>query len=166
MSEREAPIVSQPGEGEIIRIPLGRDIVVKATGPETGGAYSVLEFTAPAGGEFTIPHVHRGAEEGWYVLEGELTFRMADQTIHAPAGSFVLAPRGMLHSFGNMGTETARYLELFSPPGMERFFSDLAALAARSPNGRIDPQARIALAEKYGIEYPPSSQATLTMDTR
>lgn len=161
----DAPIVSQPGEGEIVRIPLGRDIVIKVDGRDTGGAYSILEFTAPVGGEWTIPHVHRGAEEGWYVLEGELTFRLAEQTVQAPAGTFVLAPRGMLHSFGNTGTQTARYLELFSPPGMERFFADLAALAAASPNGRMDPQARIALAEKYGIEYPPSTQASLKMDS-
>jgi quercetin dioxygenase-like cupin family protein len=166
MSEKGAPIVSQPGEGEIIRIPLGRDIVIKASGRETGGAYSIMEFTAPVGGEWTIPHVHRGAEEGWYVLEGELTFRLADQTVRAPAGSFVLVPRGMLHSFGNTGTQTAKYLELFSPPGMERFFADLAALSANSPNGRMDAQARIALAAQYGIEYPPSTQAALTSDSR
>jgi mannose-6-phosphate isomerase-like protein (cupin superfamily) len=166
MRQKDTPTVSQPGEGEIVRIPLGRDIVIKASGPETGGAYSILEFTAQVGGEWTIPHMHRGEEEGWYVPEGELTFRLADQTVRAPAGSFVLAPRGRLHSFGNTGTETARYLEFFSPPGMERFFSDLAALAAGSPNGQIDPQARIALAAQYGIEYPPSTQATLTMHTR
>jgi hypothetical protein len=47
----DAPIVSQPGDGEIVRIPLGRDIVIKANGRETGGAYSILEFTAPVGGE-------------------------------------------------------------------------------------------------------------------
>ena len=91
--------------------------MIKVSGPETGGAYTLLEFTAPVGGEWTIPHVHRGAEEGWYVLEGELTFRLGDQTVRAPTGSFVLVPRGMLHSFGNTGTESARYLELFSPPG-------------------------------------------------
>jgi mannose-6-phosphate isomerase-like protein (cupin superfamily) len=140
MTQSDTPILSQPGQGEIIRIPLGRDILIKATGRETGGAYSLMEFTAPVGGDWTIPHVHRAAEEGWYVLEGELTFRMGDQTVLAPAGSFVLAPRGMLHSFGNTGTKTAKYLELFSPPGMERFFADLAALAANSPDGRMDPQ--------------------------
>ena len=37
MSEKDAPIVSQPGEGEIVRIPLGRDIVIKASGAETAG---------------------------------------------------------------------------------------------------------------------------------
>jgi quercetin dioxygenase-like cupin family protein len=101
MSQSDAPNVSQPGEGEIIRIPLGRDIVIEATGRETGGAYSMMEFTAPVGGEWTIPHVHRAAEEGWYVLEGELPYCLGDRTVRAPAGRFVLVPRGMLHSFGN-----------------------------------------------------------------
>jgi hypothetical protein len=54
----DAPIVSQPGESEIVRIPLGRDIVIKVNGRETGKAYSILEFTALVGGEWTIPHVH------------------------------------------------------------------------------------------------------------
>jgi hypothetical protein len=40
-------------------------LVIKASGPETGGAYSIVEFTAPVGGEWTIPYVHRGEEEGW-----------------------------------------------------------------------------------------------------
>jgi hypothetical protein len=48
MSESGGPIVSQPGQGEIVRIPLGRDIVIKASTHETGGAYSILEFTAPS----------------------------------------------------------------------------------------------------------------------
>jgi hypothetical protein len=76
MSQSDAPIVSQPGEGEIIRIPLGREIVIKATARETGGAYSMMEFTAPVGGEWTIPHVHRAAEEWWYVLRGGANVRL------------------------------------------------------------------------------------------
>jgi hypothetical protein len=33
----------------------------------------------------------------------------------APAGSFIVVPRGTLHSFANTGAGPARYLQLFWP---------------------------------------------------
>jgi Cupin domain len=39
----------------------------------------------------------------WYVLDGELTFRLGETSLPAPAGSFVLAPGGTPHSQVNSG---------------------------------------------------------------
>ena len=112
----------------------------------------MLEFTAPPGGPWTDPHFHPEAEEAWYVLEGELTFRIRDRTVPAPAGSFIILPRGTPHTFGNTGTTVARYLAIYSPAGMEHFFEELADSAQASPTVRPDRTAIAAIAQRHGME--------------
>ena len=61
-------------------------------------------------------HVHHSDDEAWYVLEGTLRFRIADEVFEAGANSAALAPKGTPHSYGNAaeGT-TARYLLVMTP---------------------------------------------------
>jgi len=149
-------VALEPGGGVAIPGPYGRSIQLKARAADTAGAYSLLEFSAPPHGAWTVPHIHHDAEEGWYVLEGELTFRIGEDRIVAPAGSFLLAPRGTLHAFGNTGTSVARYLALFSPPGMERYFAALHELIQAS-GGQPDPEAAEALTRQFHMERVPSA---------
>jgi uncharacterized RmlC-like cupin family protein len=55
-------------------------------------------------------HVHHEDDEAWYVVEGALRFRLADRELLAPAGSTVLIPAGVPHTFGNAGPEPSRYV--------------------------------------------------------
>ena len=55
-------------------------------------------------------HVHHHDDEAWYVVEGALRFRFADRELVAPAGSTVLVPAGVPHTFGNAGPEPSRYV--------------------------------------------------------
>jgi mannose-6-phosphate isomerase-like protein (cupin superfamily) len=55
-------------------------------------------------------HRHLGDDEAWYVLEGALGFVRGDERLEAPAGSAVLVPRGVAHTFWNAGTGRARYV--------------------------------------------------------
>jgi thiamine-phosphate pyrophosphorylase len=59
------------------------------------------------------PHVHRVHTDVFYVLEGELEFRLGDETVRVPAGSCVAAPPGVVHGFRNPGG--ARFLNLHAP---------------------------------------------------
>ncbi len=147
-----------PGGGDDIPGPNGHTILLKARAADTAGAYSLMEErTSP--GVWTPPHIHHDAEEAWYVLAGELTFRIgADQAeqIVAPAGSFVLVPRSTVHAFGNTGPSDARHLMLFSPPGMERYFVALHELIQAS-GGQPDPEAAEALRRQFHLERVPSA---------
>ena len=49
----------------------------------------------------------------------------------------------------NAGTVPARMIEIISPAGFERFFRDVADLAA---SGETDIATFIALGEEYGIQ--------------
>lgn len=130
--------------------PGGRSILLKAGSTETQGAYSLLKFTAPPGSPWSTHHIH-DATEAWYVLDGELTFRLGDTVLPAPAGSFVLAPGGTPHSQVNSGLGSAEYLVIFSPGGLEDFFLHLSRLIESARPDQPDPDALDALAERYGI---------------
>jgi quercetin dioxygenase-like cupin family protein len=128
----------------------GRSVLLKADSTETRGAYSLLKFTAPPGSPWSTHHIH-SATEAWYVLDGELTFRLGETILPAPAGSFVLAPGGTPHSQVNSGHGPAEYLVIFSPGGLEDFFQHLSRLIESARPNQPSPDALNALAERYGI---------------
>ena len=75
----------------------------------------VLEAALEPGATGARPHVHRVHADVFYVLEGELEFRLGDETVRVPAGSCIAAPRGLVHGFRNPGDVPARYLNLHAP---------------------------------------------------
>ena len=115
-----------PGEGERYSPPGHPAVALKAGASATLGAYSLLEFTVAGNGP--PMHVHHDAEEAFYVLDGEITIRIGTETIQAIAGSFVLIPRETPHTFDNASDHPSRMLTIFSPPGFEQFFPQVAAL--------------------------------------
>ena len=80
-------------------------------------------------------HVHHSDDEAWYVISGALRFRLADQEIIAEAGSTVLVPAGVPHTFGNAGRSPSRFIIIVSP--------NLAELISRL--GKADPAEHQAI---------------------
>jgi quercetin dioxygenase-like cupin family protein len=119
----------KPGEGATIQGPAGGPLTFKLRAEQSNGSLTVVEnIIAPNDGPPL--HVHEREDESWYVLEGELRFRLDDAIRDAPAGSFVFVPRGVAHCFQNVGDKPARILVMFTPSGMEAFFDRFAALPA------------------------------------
>src|SRR5918998_1678500 len=102
------PVVLRRGEGESLSDE--REYLLKAALPEL----SLLESVFPSG-EAVAPHVHERHADSFYVLEGELEFRIAEETIRLPAGSFVCAPPGVVHSFAVGSPDGARWLNMHAP---------------------------------------------------
>jgi quercetin dioxygenase-like cupin family protein len=75
------------GSGERIKVRSGWLSYV-AVGEQTGGAYAVIETANdPSTG---VPlHVLEREDETWFVLEGEYTFEVGDQTFRAGPGDYV-----------------------------------------------------------------------------
>jgi Cupin domain len=61
------------------------------------------------------------------VLDGELTFQLRDELVRAGPGELVFAPRGVPHTFANLGDAPARQLIVCTPAGFERYFARIAA---------------------------------------
>lgn len=77
-------------------------------------------------------HIHHSDDEAWYVLEGTLAFRLGDEDVEAGAGSLVIAPHGVPHTYWNPRSELARYL-LIMPPIIHHLIAALHAAPDRSP---------------------------------
>jgi mannose-6-phosphate isomerase-like protein (cupin superfamily) len=92
---------------------------------QTDGQISVIE-TAPRPGAGPRLH-HHAFDEAFYVMAGELTFRLRDELVVAGPGQLVFAPRGVPHTFANLSGAPARQLIICTPAGFERHFARLAA---------------------------------------
>src|SRR5216117_1489394 len=85
-----------------------------ATGEDTNGKYALWEaIVLPGGGP--PPHTHSREEEGFYVLEGEITLLVGDKRLVAGPGMFANMPVGSLHSFKNETDRPARMLISVAP---------------------------------------------------
>src|SRR5207249_6227193 len=104
-----------PLAGRVLDVP--RSAFVLAEWRDPGGPPEPPRLIAP-------PHVHHGDDEAWYVLEGALRFRLGERELDVPAGSGVIAPRGIPHTFGNFTQDPARYL-LVMTPRIRRLIDDL-----------------------------------------
>jgi quercetin dioxygenase-like cupin family protein len=93
---------------------------------QSGGHVSVIEGVMPAGAAGPYLHTH-DFDEAFYVLEGELTFRVEDELVTAGAGQVAFAPRNVPHTLTNRGDVAARYLIVCTPAGFERHFARIAA---------------------------------------
>jgi quercetin dioxygenase-like cupin family protein len=129
------------------------------TGEESGGAYFAMEALVPSGGG-PPPHIHTREEETFYVLEGEIEFLLGKETILAGPGDFVNVPRGTVHRFQNVGTETAKLVLTFTPAGIDRWFAEILDAAPNKvgasdvPDNVEEVAARYAAtAADYGIEF-------------
>ena len=154
MSSGTTPYVLRPGEGRDISLASHRQrrILIKADEEATQDAYRLFESTVPPSGQGAPPHIHELAEEGFYVLEGALSFRLGERDLVAEAGSFVLVPRGTAHAFHNPLPQPARYLVIWSPASAGRYFEELWELERRS-GGEPDAKAIAGLREKYHFVY-------------
>ncbi len=71
-----------------------------------------------AGNSGPGPHIHRHHADAFYVLDGSLAFGVgpdAAETVEAAAGSLVLVPAGVVHTFRNEGPDEARFLNIHAP---------------------------------------------------
>jgi quercetin dioxygenase-like cupin family protein len=140
-----------PGAGRTIRVLAGR-VTFKIDSTESDGAYNLHEYLVEPG-RSSRAHRHNRHHENVCMLEGELVWRLGDRTVAAPAGSFLVIPRGVIHGFANERAEPARMFVLTSPGGFEGFMTGLADLIETSPTGVPDPTKFAELAAQYDTEF-------------
>ncbi len=144
--------VLRDGEGETIPGPAGGPSTIKATTLSTGGTFTLVEIViGPKQGP--PKHLHRREDEMWYVLEGGFRFIAGERIFEAHEKSFVFVPRGTAHCFQNLDDTDSQILIMFTPSGMERFFSEHAEMGP----GNVDPQRYQEIAERSWMEVvgPP-----------
>jgi quercetin dioxygenase-like cupin family protein len=141
-----------PGEGEPVRNPVGEHLTFKVRGEQSNGTLHAFE-SAPAPGEGPPLHVHADMDEVWYVLEGRFRFKLDSEVEDAPPGAFVFIPRGVPHTWQNVGDAPGRFLAIVTPAGLEQFFDRIAEVADDMP--RLDAFRTIGRETGMDIVGPP-----------
>jgi len=153
--------LTPPEEGRSIYV-VGDLYRFLAVGEDTGGSYALWEAIVPPSGGPPL-HVHSREEEGFHVLEGEITFTIEDRSITAGRGTFASLPPGVRHAFRNNSDQTARMLILVAPAGLEKMFEE-TGIPVEGPSSTAPPvssdeiERLLAAAPRYGLTiFPPAS---------
>ncbi len=131
---------------------MGDMFTFLVTGEESGRSYFTMEISVVPGNG-PGPHIHHLEDEQFYILEGNLTYWVGDQTFQVSAGDFIHIPRGTVHAFKN-GISPAKLLVTFSPAGIEKFFQEVGEpvidRTAQPPRLTEEVKARAKVAEANG----------------
>src|SRR6187399_2194012 len=148
-------VVRKPDDGRTIAV-VGDVYRFLVTGKDTGGMYALWEALVPPGGG-PPPHTHSREEEGFYVLEGEITFSIGGNRVVLGVGMFANMAIGVEHSFKNESSKPERMLISVAPAGLARMFFEVGVpLAAgatttarptKEENGKL-----LEIAPRYGVE--------------
>jgi mannose-6-phosphate isomerase-like protein (cupin superfamily) len=137
-----------PGGGEQLTVRGGSVLQFKAVAATTGGAFSLHERLVPAGSRRPPAHVHPGRAEAFWVLDGAAEFELDGELLTVVAGSFVLVPGGVVHTFGATASAPAHLLVLHAP-ALDDYFRALAALwSGPEPPDR---DAELELMRRHGM---------------
>src|SRR6516225_6137403 len=149
------PIIRNTQQGRTIAL-VGDVYRFLATGEDTNCKYALIEaLVGPGGGP--PPHVHSREEEGFYVLEGKITFTINGERVVATAGMFANMPVGTPHSFKNESDKPARILISVAPAGLEEMFFEVGVPLPEGATTALPPtkdeiERLLATAPSYGIE--------------
>jgi mannose-6-phosphate isomerase-like protein (cupin superfamily) len=105
-------------------------VVAPGTGPRTGNVeflalsehtprFNLSIITMAPGRHGPAAHVHDEEDDAFFVLDGELVFVLGDDEVVATAGTFVLVPPGVEHTFVNRSAGPARILNIHAPAGFD-----------------------------------------------
>jgi quercetin dioxygenase-like cupin family protein len=119
--------------------------------PGRAEGFAMFVSTFPPSGGGPPSHHHDSYDEAFYVLSGEMEFRVDGQTARVRAGSMAWVPRGATHSFRNPCPEPARMLVVTTPDAID--------LIIRMPEGLRNPDAMHALFAEHDshLDGPPLS---------
>jgi hypothetical protein len=104
-------------------------------------------------------HVHRRDDEGFWILEGDVTFEVGGKTIEAHAGDYLFGPRDIPHRY-TVGNDDCRMLFITVPGGLEDLIRDTSEPAPSrtlppppEPPDPAEMERLSALVAKRGYEF-------------
>jgi len=136
----------QPGVGEHItgESELGVTLLVDVE------QIGIVEVRSEPGGVAPPLHLHARHAECFFVLEGELTFRLEDRELRASAGTWVHVPPEVVHTFCVTGDSPARFLDIHVPGSR---FGDFVRGLQTARNENELREVRAAFDQQPAPEY-------------
>lgn len=120
-------IVHEPGEGETIG---GGGYQLRFLAEAPGQPLAITENTVPPGFSGPLRHRHARMTDVFYVLDGEMALELEGEVRRLGPGGFALVPPGVVHTFSNPGKVALRFLNIYHPPGNERYLREVAERTA------------------------------------
>jgi quercetin dioxygenase-like cupin family protein len=148
MRDKSGTIVRQ-NEARVLRA-FGEEVIIHLDGERTGGKLTMwTEITPPGGGP--PPHYHLNEDEAFHVIEGRVAFLVDGKWHEVGPGGAAFMPRGVVHTFKNVGDQSSRMLLTTTPSGFEKFFARCAAEFAK-PGGPDIPKI-LDIGVEHGIHF-------------
>ena len=118
-----------PADGEVIQLGPHR-IRILEDGRTTAHRLGVGEVTLGPHTDGPLQHRHAEHDEGFYVISGTARFTVGETTYDASAGTLVMIPPGVPHTFANPSDEVTMLLTTFTPDLYVQYFRDLRDVIA------------------------------------
>ena len=123
-------------------------MTVKGVADAGDVGFALIDYSAAPGVAGPPLHVHDAIDEAWYLLEGQLDVQVGERRRQVRAGSFLLVPHGIPHTFVNAGTGWARWIGVLSPGSALGMLEDLGRLVPE--HGAPDEDAIGKMFQLYG----------------
>ncbi|MGH7982664.1 MAG: cupin domain-containing protein [Candidatus Udaeobacter sp.] len=129
---------------------FGEEVTILLDGEQTAGKLTMwTKITPPGGGP--PPHHHLNEDEAFHVLEGRVAFLSGGEWQEVGHGGAAYMPRGVVHTFKNVGDQPSRMLLTAAPSGFEKFFARCAEEFAKA--GGPDMSRIIEIGIEHGIHF-------------
>lgn len=139
--------IVKASEGKKLSV-LGDNQVIKLTGKDTDGRFTLIEQNNPPG--FGIPmHVHEMEDEVFKVLEGKVEFTVGDKSTVLTDGDMIFLPRKIPHAFKVVSDTNAKVILNIFPSGLEYMFEELSTL----PPGPPDFEKVAEICGNFGVKF-------------
>lgn len=147
--DSRAPVIITPADNLVISA-YGDEFHFHLTSAHTDGKFTLFtDITPPGGGP--PPHYHAREDETFVVIAGHAEFLVDDEWIAVLAGTTLHVPKGVRHTFRNVGGLPLRQLIKTAPAGFEDFIADSEAEFAG--DGGADSARLAEIAARHGIFF-------------
>lgn len=149
----------QPWTGAVLQADDGEFLVsgrrrapmrIKVDSRAAAGATMSMLMSEVAPGANIPVHLHRNEDELIFIHTGEGVVTLGDRRIAVQPGAVLYAPREVWHGIDNTGSTTVTWCAIYSPPGFEQYFREVAIPAGGTGPG---PAELAKVAEKYGMVF-------------
>jgi quercetin dioxygenase-like cupin family protein len=148
MSGKSAAIIRR-NDARMLRA-FGLELRILLDGERTGGTLAMwTNITPPGGGP--PRHYHLNDDETFHVIEGRVAFFLNGEWNEVGPGGTAFMPRGIVHTFKNVGDQPSRMLNMTTPSGFEKFFARCADEFAKGDKPDMSRIAEIGV--EYGIHF-------------
>ncbi|HEX5725420.1 MAG TPA: cupin domain-containing protein [Longimicrobiaceae bacterium] len=135
-----------------LRAPIrSLDAVIRVRGEDTAGALAVIEHVIPPGTVSMPVHRHTRETETLLVQEGTLTLKVDGRVLRVEPGSWVALPPGVAHTLWNSSKRPTRFLAMYAPAGIEKFYEEVSAVIPAQ--GTVEIERVLEVSIRYGLEF-------------